>query len=175
MRWTNSKHWGGGLCPLHPPKYMFLPSWMMVVELLTVYVSSMCVTVCAGCCVQLCGGPPAGRAAALLLRGRQHPGRLCPRQPPQRLAPPAGWPCEWHVWTDSLTALQSRFSLMPFSPVRKMNSHFWTCFSPIHFSEPEAQQMEDPTLLESSVWEWHPSSVVLIHARLAFCLFLAHN
>lgn len=61
---------------------------------LTVYLSSMCVTVCAGSCVQLCGGPPAGRAAALLLRGRQHPGRLRPRQPPQRLAPPAGQPCE---------------------------------------------------------------------------------
>lgn len=56
----------------------------------------------------------------------------------------------------------------------------WTCiswhgFCLIHFSEPEAQQMEDPTLLESSVWEWHPSSAVLIHARLAFCLFLAHD
>lgn len=91
-----SKHWGGGGVVVSPssPQIHVLAFMHDGSRPLTVYVSSMCVTVCAGSCVQLCGGPPAGRAAALLLRGRQHPGRLRPRQPPQRLAPPAGQPCE---------------------------------------------------------------------------------
>lgn len=52
---------------------------------------------CAGYCFQLCGGSPAGRAAALLLRRRQHPRRLHARQPPQRLASSAGRTCKWRA------------------------------------------------------------------------------
>lgn len=52
---------------------------------------------CFWCFLQLCGGPPAGCAAPLLFRGRQHPWRVNACEPAQRLAPPAGQSCEWQT------------------------------------------------------------------------------